>query len=142
LYQKLLKENPGSLLVREINFELGKTFQNLERWEEAIKAYQKVIQKTEDELEVEAQFRMADSYRKLRNFEEAAIEYLKVVYYYSAFPEWVLRAEEEAALCLEKQGRWKDAKRIYEKMIQADPEGVKGELARGRIREIEEKEEK
>ena len=49
-------------------------------------------------------------------------------------------AEEEAALCLEKQGKWEEAKRIYEKMIQADPGGVKGELAREKMREIEEKE--
>lgn len=113
----------------------------MEKWKEAIKAYQEVIQKIEDELEVEAQFRVADSYRRFENFGKATIEYLKIVYFYSAFEGWVLRAKEEAAFCLEKQGRWGEAKRIYEKMLLADPEGVKGELARRRIKEIEEKEE-
>ncbi len=89
-------------------------------------------------MAAKAQFRAAATYQKEESFKEAAIGFLKVVYFHSDFRGWVLRAKKRAGFCLERQGKWEDAKRIYEKLLQADPEGVKGESARERLRWIEE----
>ena len=138
VYEKLLQEQPENFLAREIKLGLGEAWEGLEEWDRAVEVYRKIVRGSSDEMAAEAQFRAAAAYEKGENFKEATIGYLKAVYFHSDFPDWVLRAKERAGLCLERQEKWEDAKRIYEKLLQADPEGVKGKSARERLRWIEE----
>lgn len=136
MYKEVAKTDPENEFVGKALHSMGKTLQKLNRHREAISTFEQIQNVEEEDQAAEIQFRMAECYQKLEELEEAILEYLKVVYLYPASSNWTLRAQESVAICLEKQGRIDDASKVYGKILDADPDGVKGELARQRLKEI------
>lgn len=136
IYEKITKKDVESEFIWDAFYCMGETLQKLSRYREAIRTFEQIRSVDDEMQEAKIQFRIAECYQELGELEEAVLEYLKVAYLYSAHSDWALRAQECAAICLEKRGRIDDASKLYSKILEADPDGVKGELARQRIKVI------
>ena len=135
IYREIIKEGENEFM-HEGYFHMGKTLQKLGRYREAVRIFEKIGETGDEKQEAEIQFRIGSCYHELGEFEEAILEYLKVVYLYPACFDLVLKATESAAICFEKQGKTEEAVSLYKKILEADPDGVKGELARQKIEEM------
>lgn len=135
VYREIISE-PENEFSREARFHMGRTLQKSGKYREAILAFEKTGETGDESQDAELQFRIASCFYKLGEFEEAILGYLKVVYLYPDCFSFVIRATESAAVCFEQLNKVEEAVSLYKKILQADPRGVKGELAREKIEKL------
>ncbi len=136
VYRKIEKEDTENKFFCDNLYHMGKTLQKLGKHREAIRIFRQIQNTEDEEVSAEIQFRIAGCCQELGEAEEAILEYLKAAYLYPDNLNWAIRAQECAARCLEKQGRIDDAGKLYTRIMERDPYGVKGELARQKLKEI------
>jgi TolA-binding protein len=118
---------------------LGKSLENQARWEEAREAYTRVVESEAGrgtQAAAEAQFRIAESYLKEKNFHAALQEYYKVYAGYNA-PRFQAAALYQAAGCDASLANHAQARDTYRKLLQEFPDSNHAEDARRRLNELE-----
>ena len=136
VYKKIAKEDSENDFLCDNLYFMGKTLRKLGKYSEAIRTFRQIQNTEDEEISAEIQFGIAGCFQELGEMEEAILEYLKAAYLYPDNLNWAVRAQECAARCLEKQGRIDDAGKLYMRIMERDPYGVKGELARQKLKEI------
>jgi TolA-binding protein len=89
----------------------------------AREAYEAVLrspQGSRSETAAKAQYMIADSYLRQRNYEQALREYLRLENRY-AYPELQAAAVFQAARCAEKLGRWTEVIDLYARLLKTYP---------------------
>ncbi len=136
VYKKIAEGDNENDFLYETLYCMGKTLQKLGKYREAVRTFRQIQITGDEEVSAEIQFRIAGCCQELGEIDEAILEYLKAAYLYPDNLNWAIRSQECAARCLEKQGRIDDAGKLYTRIMERDPCGVKGDLARQKLKEI------
>lgn len=135
-YEKIAQTDTENEFLADSLYGTGKTLEKLGRYRQAIIILGQIQDPEDEQRQAEIHFRIAECHRKLGDFEEAVLDYLKVAYLYPDSLNWALLAQERAAACLENQDKIEEAGKLLGKILEADPDGIKGELARQKIKEM------
>ncbi|MEZ5941318.1 MAG: tetratricopeptide repeat protein [Planctomycetaceae bacterium] len=134
----LRQRAPNAPVLYRGDLILGQRWENTAEWDKARSAYQQVLdnpvaQRTE--AEAEAQFRIAETYLKQKNYVEAFKAYYKVVVG-PKFPEWQSNALYQAGVCDKAQRNWEGAATSFRKLIEDFPESDSARKAETQLEEI------
>lgn len=131
--------SPDSKVIHRADLLLGRGFENQAKFDEARSAYSRVIESESGkgtETAAEAQFRLAESYLKQNNFEQAFKEYYKVYTGYDA-PGYESAALYQAARSDTKMKNWKGAVQTFKVLLEEFPESEYADDAQVQLTEIE-----
>lgn len=137
--EDLRQRSPESKLIHRADLLLGRSYENQAKFEEARAAYARVIESESGkgtETAAQAQFRIAESYLKQKNFEVALKEYYKVYAGYDA-PSYEAAALFQAARSDVEMKSWKGAVQTYAILLKEFPDSEYASDARKQLAEIE-----
>ena len=97
----------------QAQFGLAWALENQQAYEDAIPAYDKVIQLHQGQTAARAQFQVGECLFALKRLDEAVRELLKVDILY-AYPQWSAAALYEAGRCFQEMGNPTDARKQFE----------------------------
>ncbi|WP_417851321.1 tetratricopeptide repeat protein [Thalassoglobus sp.] len=145
-YQNLTKTveelntlSPDSKLVHRAELLVGRALEQQAKFVEARAAYTRAIQSKSGkgtESAAEAQFRIAESLLKEKNYKAALKEFYRVYAAYDS-PEYEAAALYQAARCDVSLKNWKGAVQSYRTLIKEFPESQHLEEAKKQLVEIE-----
>lgn len=120
----LRERAPDAPLLYRSDLIQGRTAEQQALFDEARTAYQRVIDSEHGkntETAAEAQFRIAETYLKQKNYDEALKNYYKV-YVGHRFPELQAAGLYQAARCDAALKRWREAVTSYQTLVDEFPE--------------------
>lgn len=120
----------------QAQFGVGQAREAQRRFEEAIGAYQKVVERHKGVTAARAQFQIGECLFAMNRHDEAARELLKVDILF-AYPEWSAGALFEAGRCFEKLGKPVEARLQYQRVVEKYAETKWSELSRERLAAIQ-----
>ncbi|MCM8789770.1 MAG: tetratricopeptide repeat protein, partial [Candidatus Omnitrophica bacterium] len=130
MYQAALKEYP--YLAALILPKIAELYYSLSKFDEAIDYYRKALDVVPIRQMPSIQFRLAEVFQAQNlDMKKTIEEYLKVTYLYSDNPQLAVKALLRVAQIYEDSGEFKEAERIYEKIISMNVE--EGKFAQERI---------
>ena len=134
-YASFLKNYSESQLVAEAFQKKASTLYERGKLKAALDEFQKVLDREEaaDYIKVHSQFVVGEIYEALGDYSKACYEFLKVVYLYPSYEDFVRRAYLKAGELLEKEEKWLEAKKIYTKLLRFPD---KKSFAQGKILEL------
>lgn len=133
------QRDPQSVLLYRTDLIQGEALENRAFWDEARAAYQKVLDAPSADLtsaEAEAQFRIAETYLKQKNYAEAFKAYYKVVVG-PKFPEWQSISLFQAGICDKAQRNWMGAAVSFRQLLDQFPESDSARRAEDELKELE-----
>ena len=130
---KAARQFPDSSFLPEILYEQGRALQNLGRGDEAIRGYQQVIAKSDQEFAARAQLMIGKIQSEKKDYAEAIKSFIKVSYGYS-YPKWQAEATDEAARCYENLGKKAEAIKQYQELLNNFPQSERATAARERLK--------
>ena len=136
IYTGIIEKYPGHELAGRALYNQSRTLQSLGRYRRAVETLRKIEQPLSEQMEAEINLLEADCLFQLGDYEEALLGYLKTAYLYPLHEAIVLISLESAAKILRVLERDDEAAKIYKKIIKLDPEGIKGEMASQKLREV------
>jgi len=119
----------------QARFGLGWARENQQRYDEAVAAYQKVVERHQGPTAARAQFQIGQCLFAQQKHEDAVRELLKVDILY-AYPEWSAAALYEAARCFERLGKPAEAKRHFQQVEEKYKQTQWAKLATQRLSEL------
>lgn len=137
--ERASRANPTQSLERQIGYERGWAFMNLDRLDEAGKQFQSIASSGADVLAARAQFMQGEVQFAQKQHRAAVRTYFRVAYGYggrdaaAAYHPWQAESLFEAARCLELEGRRKQAAELYAELLERFPDSKKAALARNRL---------
>ncbi len=116
-------------------FGLAWAMENQQNYENALPAYEHVVQRHQGETAARAQFQIGECLFAMKRLDEAVRELLKVDILY-AYPQWSAAALYEAGRCFQEMGYPNDARKQFE-LVRADHgESRWAQLAEHRLDEL------
>ncbi|WP_406701146.1 tetratricopeptide repeat protein [Singulisphaera sp. Ch08] len=120
-------------LVAEVEYDRGRALQQLSRFDEALAAYQAVIDARKGgDLAARAQLMRGESYFWQKQYKEALREYFRVATLYDA-PAWQAAALLEAGKVYERLDQWAVAAETYEELRSKFPKDPSASEAKTRL---------
>ncbi len=135
LEEELLARFPDFDRRADARYGLGVALQNLDRLNDAIAAYERVVKETETETAAKAQFMIGECLFAQKKHEEAAAAFLKAAYGYP-YDEWAGNAHFEAARCFEVLKQIDQARTSYRVLVENYPKHPKARLAAERLKDL------
>ncbi len=121
-FQKTLREYPQSIAAARIHLREGISYEEKKDYKKAIEKYRLATNLARNEVGAEAQKRIGDCYYFRKDYHNAVVEYLKVVYLYNKYPYFAAPAQYMAGESNGKQRFWEEARKAYKKVIENYPE--------------------
>ena len=87
-------------------------------------------------MAAEGQFLKGEVLYDQDNYQEAAIQYLRVKYLFGEYPFWVLRSVYSAGLCYEHLDNKVEAIKLFQSIQQSFPDSKFADLAKQHINQI------
>lgn len=114
--EQILVQFPQSAFEKRAARKMGELLRDKGEYAAAISYLQRA--KTGDEYEPNAQiqFEMGECYEALGQAEKALEEFLRLTYLYPKSTYWVMRSNLKIGALFEKQGKWEEAVKTYEKL--------------------------
>jgi tetratricopeptide (TPR) repeat protein len=112
----VLQITESKRLQRAAHKKIGLIYQSQGLYNMAIDSYRKAITNESSDFNAELQFIIAQCLEDESYFDDAVSEYLKVCYLYPNIRHWVVKARLRVAHIFEFQGKWDEAKKIYEEI--------------------------
>jgi len=119
----------------QAQFGLAWALENQQAYEDALPAYDKVIQLHQGQTAARAQFQMGECLFALKRLDEAVRELLKVDILY-AYPQWSAAALYEAGRCFQEMGNPTDARKQFELVQTEHGQTQWAQLATQRLDEL------
>ncbi len=118
-YREFLGRFPKSQWTRNAIFGLGYAFESLDKPDEAIAEYAKLLAdpKLIDLWTVRARFQTGESYFNLRKYEQAVAEFVNIDLNYKKYPDWQAKSALEIGRVLLAQGKSEDASKTFKDVI-------------------------
>ncbi len=117
-YNSIIKTSPE--FKRDAYVKIAEIYKGLGEYNKAIAAYKSALSaklgRSRTEA-VEIRFLIGDAYELMGNPLKAVDEYFKIPYLYKNKKHWVVKAYLNIAKVFENEGKWSEAKKIYEKII-------------------------
>jgi TolA-binding protein len=132
---KAARQFPESGYLPEILYGQGQALENLGRPDEAIRRYQQVIAKSDQEFAARAQLMIGKIQREKKDYAEAIKSFIKVSYGYS-YVKWQAEAVYETARCYEQQGKKVEAIKQYQELLSSFPQSERVAAARERLKSL------
>ncbi len=120
----IAEDFPGFPQQYEVDYLLGRCLANRAEFDEARRAYQRVIESNagaKTETAAMAQWMIGETFFHQKNFEAAYREYLKVEILYQ-YPVCQAGGLLQAGKCCERLGKAKDAAELYRRIVKTYPE--------------------
>lgn len=139
LADEIRSQTPDSKVIPRVDVLVGRGLENQAKFDEARVAYQRSIDSKVGQgtlAAAEAQFRLAESYLKQNNYEQALKEYYKVYAGYDA-PGYESAALFQAARSDAKLKNWKGAVQTFSLLLEEFPESEYTKQAQQQLKEIE-----
>jgi len=134
-FNRYLDRVPEGVLWYQARFGLGWARENQQRYDEAVAAYQKVVERHQGPTAARAQFQIGQCLFAQGKHEDAVRELLKVDILY-AYPEWSAAALYEAARCFEKLGKTAEAKQHFRQVEDKYEQTQWAKMATQRLTEL------
>jgi len=134
-FNRYLDRFPEGDLWYQARFGLGWARENQKRYDEAMAAYQKVVERHQGPTAARAQFQIGQCLFAQGKHEDAVRELLKVDILY-AYPEWSAAALYEAARCFEKLGKTTEAKQHFQQVEDKYEQTQWAKMATQRLTEL------
>lgn len=114
--EQILTQFPKTPLEKRAARKIGNLLRDKEDYAGAISYLQRA--KTGDEYEPNAQiqFEIGECYEALGQADKALEEFLRLTYLYPKSTYWVMRSNLKTGALFEKQGKWEEAVKTYEKL--------------------------
>lgn len=135
-YKRYMKEYPKDTKTKDIPLHIATIYLEKKRYSDAIKAYQELVDTGNDEIKLEALYRMGDIYNTLEDSEHAIEIFNKLI---PLKPKDNIFRETgllNLATIYEEKQKWVDAVKTYELIIESGGKKEYIEGAKARILEI------
>lgn len=135
LAEELKQKSPDSVFIYQMNEIVGRSYKQQADFPKARAALQSVLDNKlafRTQTAAKSRFLIAETYFLEEKWEEAFLDYLKVVDSYD-FPEWQSAALLQSGKCEEQLKRWKDAVTTYEELIRKYPDSEHAAEAKKRL---------
>ncbi len=134
-YNAYLDRFPDGEQWYQARFGLGWARENQQRYDEAMAAYQTIVERHRGPTAARAQFQIGQCLFAQKKHEDAVRELLKVDILYS-YPEWSAAALYEAARCFEQMGKTAEAKQNFQQVEEKYKQTQWAILATQRLTEL------
>jgi len=139
VWQELLQRTSKDASAAEIAVELGLLLQSEGEHRQAIEQFGKAVRQGNPELAARAQYEIGRTYTLLKNYQQGAVELMKVAYLYPQQQRWVQRSLFEAAANYEQERKWQEALAIYQKIVKEGAQAESREQAAQKIEQLKKK---
>jgi TolA-binding protein len=139
VWQELLQRTSKDASAAEIAIELGLLLQSEGEHRQAIEQFGKAVRQGNPELAARAQYEIGRTYTLLKNYQQGAVELMKVAYLYPQQQRWVQRSLFEAAANYEQERKWQEALAIYQKIVKEGAQAESREQAAQKIEQLKKK---
>lgn len=119
----------------QARFGVGWARENQGRYDDAIRAYEDVVERHQGSTAARAQFQIGESLFAKKQYDEAVRAFLKVDILY-AYPEWSAAALYEAAQCFEKLGKFVEARNHFKTVVDKFGDSRWAAMASQRLAEV------
>jgi tetratricopeptide (TPR) repeat protein len=116
-WETLLQRAPKDATAAEARVELGLLLQSAGEHRRALEQFSQALARATPEVAARAQYEIGRTYTAEKNYQQGALELLKVAYLYPQQQRWVELALFEAAANYEQERKWQDALAIYQKIV-------------------------
>lgn len=131
------RADPKSPVLYQVEEVVGRVFKSQAKFPEAREAFLRVIRHPDGqatETAAKSQFQIAETYLLQKNFQQAALEYLRLDSdEYKGFPAWQAPALFQAGQCHEALSDWKEAAIDYDGLIARFPQSEFAAKAKDRL---------
>ncbi len=110
-------EYPDHEKVSRIWVKIASDLSDLGEFEEAVEAFLEALEHVSGQDATEARFWLADTYFKLGQNRQAAVEWLKLAYHGQSQGQFPVTARFRAAIAFERMGRADDAATLYRQIM-------------------------
>lgn len=97
---------------------LARVYEDASRHRDALDLYNRVVERSRDEIGAEALYRLGALHRTMGNHRRAVDELGRLPVLYSGFNEWVARGFLEQARAFRQLGQTGDASQVYDRVIE------------------------
>ena len=132
-FRDYLQKHPESDAWFQAQFGIAWALENQDKHDQAIAAYQKVVERHQGPTAARAQFQIGECLYALKKYDEAVRELLKVDILY-AYPEWSAAALFEAGRCFEALEKPHEARAQFELVRERFPDSRWADLAGEKLR--------
>jgi TolA-binding protein len=139
VWQELLQRASKDASAGEIAVELGLLLQSEGEHRQAIEQFGKAVRQGNPELAARAQYEIGRTYTLLKDYQQGAVELMKVAYLYPQQQRWVQRSLFEAAANYEQEHKWQEALAIYQKIVKEGAQTESREQAAQKIEQLKKK---
>ncbi len=134
---KIEADYPNFEQQYEVDYLIGRCLHARADFRGARDAFTKVIRSKageKTETAAMAQWMIGETFFHQKNYEAALREYLRLEILY-AYPAWQAAALLQAGKCREKLGEWKEASRLYTRLLEVYPNTLFARRAAERLKE-------
>jgi TolA-binding protein len=139
VWQELLQRASKDASAAEIFVELGLVLQSEGEHRQALEQFGKAVRQGNPELAARAQYEIGRTYALLKDYQQGAVELMKVAYLYPQQQRWVQRSLFEAAAIYEQERKWQEALAIYQKILKDGAQAESREQAAQKIEQLKKK---
>lgn len=142
LYNNYIDDYPNAKLVNKARMNLAALLFGKNDYDGAIKVYDAVIRSKDELNRPEAYYGSAESYFAKGAYEQALIDYLKIVVLYYDKSNFVANAKFKSGECYEKLGENTRALTTYKEIINEFPSSDCVNKSKTKVRKLEERRKK
>ncbi len=135
-YKRYMKEYPKDTKTKDIPAHIATMYLEQKRYSDAIKAYQEIIDTGNEEMKLEALYRMGDIYSTIEDSEHAIETFNKLIPMKPKDNIFRTTGLLNLATIYEEKQKWVDAVKIYELIIESGGKKDYIDGAKARIVEI------
>jgi len=139
VWQEVLQRASKDASTAEIFVELGLILQSEGEYRQALEQFGKAVRQGNPELAARAQYEIGRTYSLLKDYQQGAVELMKVAYLYPQQQRWVQRSLFEAAAIYEQERKWQEALAIYQKIVKEGAQVESREQAAQKIEQLKKK---
>ncbi|KAB2909967.1 MAG: tetratricopeptide repeat protein [Ignavibacteriales bacterium] len=138
-FDKVINEHVGNQFADRAYIQKGLIELNSARYDNAIKAFQYVGLRRDDNIGAEAQYLLGVAYFTKGDYKDAITALVRVENVFSEFGEWLAKSYLKLADIYVKQKENKKAVSILEKLVENHPDDEYGTEAKKRLKDLRKK---
>jgi tol-pal system protein YbgF len=139
--EKILKELSGGFSQDDIQFEgqlrLGILYLTQKKFGEAVAAFSAAARSPEERVASQAQFKLGEAYWEAGNRESALVQFSKVVYLYSQYPDLMEEALLKLGALYMEEKKISEARQIYQKLLEKSKKEDRRQAARNMLDQLD-----
>jgi tetratricopeptide (TPR) repeat protein len=116
-FEKLVNDYGSDPLAPDASLQAGILLEKLDRFDDALRAYEFTKKSKNQDLGAEAAFYHADIYKQTKRYDNAIKEFESLIVTYPEQDQWVVTAYAKVAECYEEQKKYQKAADTYNRIL-------------------------